>query len=1242
MKLINSQKTTQQQKAIASFFEDNKFIASDIAKGYSSDYYAWIADFIHKSPLNNTMNPHSCYISFFSDQEIFYQEFGNVTRIYENYDFFSLIQRQKFAPNTFELTKKQYSIISNKGSESDMIEYFNVSDKQRVSIDEKTTIFDYKHEFWRAPAFCVSGYLIHLDDADNTGALGKAKFYDRYYFAYPWSITNTLELNKASVDINAYQEDLFDPNEAHYEIFQHIFTGDPSTIDIVRLFDVKINICNPRYAYFTQQNEWIDYYNDTIHYYNQGYTPYYGVVNFYETDENHPEKWQSIYPEEWNSFVMFFPNIIRNGIFEPAKVIANWGSRMGEPHLRSGQMTFNSGSIPDEINDQSRIVYNVCKHMLNKPDAGEPFAPPGSASHQFIVHKKVDGKYLYSGIDIDTERNRRHSAVVMTEPYFTTVPMCGGEVVGYMFVNSNGDPVKFASESDFYNNPDIFLKIKSSKNMINEIDKLIQLEDYNTDIIETFTINDPLNKYNYILTESDYYNKFGGSIDNFFKRQDDCVDDLIGRDIVTPTTTTITTSAPVTIPTTSTLGIVGQGNHSVYRLPISISKYADKYTSTPITTPDAVIKINGLGFISKTITNGLEISVKNYLNIYCSNYYPINAPKALEGGGMDPIANNEYDFTTALTRTGIYSSRQYEKIYPMIKLSGINGYIKIVEKNNSFRTSRSKDGGYETIYNIEFPYCPGSYTERLLSNFSDYKETWILKKLSYIPAGSWEAFGSGNAKRYNKANSRHVPFADDSFGMHNILTQYADSGIIKTLPYNSGGGMNNIIETQKNFIVYPASLVWVNNQFALIAITKPGKDLSEFRKYGTYDIRVLEDNEEQYFSKDIKVVGLIDNRKWKFAESRLLSYINNENPSYICEINTSALFNNFTLQQKDNASIPDMKRWLCGMFSGFANSMVNATPDLNTENINTILNNDLTSLDSSSDIVIEMWDNKSKLDVIRGENWRPVSPVNSNTDKVAGLHILDYLYVDKGSLQPESALFEDVLIYSVQLKYLKDLHQKIPDYVHFGEPNDIINGKSNLVLFDTRLNKTYHICYIKAEALDYKAYIYYNPATMGVMPSIDSGNIEASDYGQFAICYPQKQMNKNTSFQLYTSLVVQGIAGNLISRYIDIRSNISNIEGAPTDLERFIDENKKIYLRIRVLKRKKYPISYTNDNESTIQYLWGNEEVEAEAVNKWMNFPWASYDGEIVTFDEGFDFEKNIILEVTRRFGMTYFKFVSK
>ena len=632
-----------------------------------------------------------------------------------------------------------------------------------------------------------------------------------------------------------------------------------------------------------------------------------------------------------------------------------------------------------------------------------------------------------------------------------------------------------------------------------------------------------------------------------------------------------------------------------------------------------------------------------YLNIYCSNYKAVDAP--VPGTDAAPTIPE----VTLLSDTSVISQvTQYERFRPMIKLPGMNGYVKILERCPIIPVRRSADGSYEVVYHVEFPYCPGSYSVRRNMDFADdagnyvYKTAFVLKKSSYINAGSW-ALDSLN--HYDIANDRHVPFSDDSFCQHSFLSQYAQDGILTTASESNGGGILNVPTDSKNLVEYPASLIWSQEAFSMLSLTKPRNQ--DYRRYGTYDVRVLTNGYN--YNKDAKLMALVDNRVWRYGANKFLSYINRENPSYICEMDVSALFNDYTKNQKDHASLPDTKRWLYTQFSGFAHMLL--TPDLTiddyvpensneiiTEKVSTIKKATLVTFDSGSDIVIEIWDNKSLLgSLTRAGNWRPLSPVNTDSEKVADLVVVGNVYLDYSI----GATLQWGNIYTVSVGYIDSNGPGWPPFVGFGGPNDILNDKENLVLFDTKNNRTFHIAHVENWNGNYKVYINCDVDPSTVLDFTDPHNFELKDAGQYSICRAKKNLNKDISFKMNTSEVVQDIAGNLLTKFVDILSTFPSVKtnpDNPSDAARYIGSDNKIFFRVRVVKKKNYSISYKNSDESTIQYLWTTETPSVKTNSPWWN-PLAV---PAPAYYTAFDWTRIKAEESVEKFGMTYFKTESK
>jgi hypothetical protein len=1264
MKVVNSGRSTIQSDVIQSFSDENRFVASGIAKGHTTECYSWIADMRAKATNNTFINPHSAYVAFYSDREIMYQEFGNVEKIYQEYPFVSDVARQLLPPHFFELNRKQYATISNKSVEFDQIEYLNISDQMKISQEqveqspELYSFIKYHHGYWRSPAFYSTGYRINLDDVHES-----VEFYDKYYWASPSLVYSVVKLEGCDLDIGEFWSDVYDPyNSAFNEIRDLIGdVGDDLLLheysSVKRVVDVKFNVANQKFFYFTNSYEWVCYYNDSNHYSNREYSPYYGLVNFYFTNTAVPstyitgtEDWQQIHPDRrFSPSLSFYPQIIRGQNVEPAKIISYWGRYQSGYAYTSGQMAINMGVTNGESDDQSRIVYSACRHMIS----------PIGATFAYSVHKKVDTEYLYGGIDIDTERNRRHSAVVMTEPYMVTVPICDGELVKYAFVDPSGAFISSSNEFDHDTNNAIYLKIKASKSVIAELDRLIKGNDTNTDIINTLTINNILGseRYQQLLTDAKYYNNFRDATATtkiFMERQDDCVDDLVGID------------------GSGAYGVAGNGMHKEFVIPTFSLVTASKYTNS-------LMKVNGIGFVSRMVYDStLNVwSPISDLKVYCSNYSAKSAPAP---GDEEPIANEVRTFI-ASPASLISTTSDGEKFFPMIRLSGMNGYIKIIERNQAFKITRDRSGMYEVVYSVEFPYCPGSYSERVLMDFSGtdpYRETWILKKESYINAGSRSAVSVGYpvSQRLYFSNDRYAPFADDSFCAHSVLYQKDTSGSTYTAQYKNGGGavdanynyQQNLVKhpAEKNLVKYPADLVWVDGGFLLLSLIKPR--VSWARRYGTYDINVTQTN------RDIKLFGLFDNRKWKFANNRFSSYIDRENPAHVYEIDISSLFEDFSINQKDDASIPDIKRWLYGYFSGFAHMMLG--PDMRaddtaigddglviTEKINTIRNGDLTSEESQSNIIIEIWDDRSNIGPDqygndKSGNWRPAVSISTDTQKSPGKIIIDnvnishYQYsvtdgIHKVFPNPSDPTGSGVYYATIGYVNIVDTNFNFPNEINYGVGGeDVLSERSNLVLYDKENMWSYHVIYAKSigdpDSIGrqlYKVYFYRN-STDPIMPILDAEDVDLNNVGPFAIYEPKKQISKNISFDLSTSEAMQGIEDNIVKRFFDIRSGVDN---------RYIVD-QKLYFRTRVVRKKsnevggdsgQYDQSYTSVYTSTIQYNGSTiDNIENPDHQELSNFPW--FNSQTEEYDTEFDWKKIVSNEIVRKLGSTYFKCASK
>lgn len=1184
-RFINSKSKTYHHGAIEDFSNSSRFVNGDSTKGYTSDRYSWLADMLFKTTGNYSINPHSCRISFVSNKDIMHQEYANISKINNEYPFFKSITRDVLSKNNHELDTKQYSKIGQKYSEFDLIEYINLSGFISSPVDG----YRVNHEFYRLPAFHSLGYKMDLDESDIYVS------FDKYIWTKPGyqkfkaeEFSVELDFNSSLIGLSSLSEDLYDDYE--YE----------TSVVPTRILDYKINVDNPKYFYpKSGLDEWVYYHNDSEHFKNNSYKPYFGFVKTYFGDS-----WTEGDDSDITGYD-FFPQIIVNGSLEPAKIITRT-TTTGK--AKSGRLTFNPGNSLGNSEDQSRIVYNTCESMYTL------------SSGTYKLQMELDSFRVISGIDIDTERNRRFSSVVMTEPYFVTEPLGSGEVVQYEFVDENGNTAVAENVKH--------VKIKAPLSIISEIDRELDKNEINTDIINVLTIqgitstSDDINS-----TALNFYDKFKDAGDGsiFFLRQNACLDDLVAG---------VTGNGNPTSPTNDLYdnGIVGDATHKLFYI-TSFGDDSYKYSNNKM-------KVCGLGVYWDNDSNG---DSRMNLNIYCTNYEPINCPEP--GVTETPIANDEVEFLAdAPNKVDLYSGSEVFK--PVLKLPAMNGYIKILKKNKNFAITRSKNGDYEIIYNVEFPYCPGSYSARSAS--TGFKNCFIYKKKSYINSGSQEVDGNQSSPydtRYNSNNDRYTPYGDDSFSDHIILGNNSSDFITDPFSLGGSGYYRKSSDTKK--IIYPGSDVWstINSDNYCIALTKP--KFRNFRRYGTYQIFI--DMTEGVIPDDVKLIGLVDNRKWRFNDDKFSSYIGYENPSYVFEIDTSFISEDFSKYQSHHGAIPDSKRWLYGYFTGFAHTVasidLDATVDPDSEKINTTGdNNDLTSSESSSDIIVEIWDQESE--VSTGDtigNWRPFMSISSDNHKIPGQILSDNIFImDSPSLLVDNMVNEFGDIYSIYVGYFEfdetgALSFLFPDSV-VNDDVDNLGGKDNLILYDIVDNISFHIAYVeRVSSLIYGSSIqqifklYVKKSATQSFTTLDPLNISENDSPRYQIRKAFKTINKNIRFSLETITAKDGVEGGYLTRFIDAKGS-----GNPSNSDRYF-VNGKVYFRVRVSRAKKYPSSYESEDINEIPYLGPNLATSLSPEKE--NFPW--YDNAGVVLD-AFDWAKIKTKETIRKFGLNYFKCESK
>lgn len=1151
---INTISQNYFNKVITDFSNLSRNMSMSAVKSSSDNKYSWVADFLYKQAGNFSINPHIGYVSFISDYDMFIQEYSTIKELTDEYSFLLEFIKQKIPSTSFELTSKQYENIGQYYTEFDSINYTNISE-MIFYIESADPTIKRVHNYGLCPVFKSKFYKYEVDS--NT---------DGYFYVYDDG------------------EDMLFLEDSYFSWYPQTYNserGIPNNVS-QKILNYKVQVDNIKFIYF--EFPWVCYPDSSRHFVGDKYQPTIYPVEYFDINYNLFHEYLSYYID-----TAFLPKITYEGRFEPPKFISDW------LRLVSGYAAVNKLCCNNDSKDQSRLLYSVAASIYNEPSG--------------IKRLNHYSEIIYEGLDFNIERNRRYSAIVMTEPYFVTDAILNGKVVEYKFVYSNGENVEQMSYDTFVqsssSNKIMYLKIKTSMDVINEIDRLLSLNEINTDIINTFTI--PSNKFNNLVngTGDDYYKEFYGTrgSDNiFYARQDDCLDDASG--LIAP-------SYP-------------SPNRQKFRI------YINNFASNPqvdFYTEGLTGKmtIAGIGYVCE---DGSEELIK----VYCSNYKPSGS---LNEGSL---------ITSGKEAESISKIEEGEVFKPMIKLPQMNGYIKILKKKSN-TVRRTNDGKYEIIYHVEIPYCPGSISARC-QGFNEYRLAQIYYKRSYLNAGSWKCYND----KYDIYNERKGFKIDSLLTWGKVLVDHEE--ISYTLPESRGGtfisyddiGLGKI---PPDVIKYPAGSVYWTDYYSTIKL---------FNNKDTEDIIF---NINCYYDGNYKILLYVDNRRWKYGNESYESYINRENPSYVFGIDLSTLYKDFTKYQSQHSSIPDQKRWIYSYFRGFSSTLKD-NEDGTEESV--------ASENCDSDIIIEVWDKTNNPSIGITPNWRPISPSGYDTEKIHGSIIINNVLKNDektfNSVYESSDLKEIIL----QIFYYDDNH--IPVYFFdVGTPDPFSDKNTNLVLRQEYLSdngvlklarKNYHIAYIESLQVNdqgelvkyeigsnnlsyFRAYVIMTQDEYETLPSKQ----DAIPYGTpplMGIYDSNENMNKS-SFDLFSSKAKSGTDSGYIIKCLDLKTKDTG-----GDFDRYVDSENKVYFRIRVSRKKDFPLSYKTKDYSLFQHARKIYFSYPSTYSVYSNLypvyneksiiPW--YNEDTHEYDTAFDWSKIILRERVSRFGIDYFKCASK
>lgn len=864
------------------------------------------------------------------------------------------------------------------------------------------------------------------------------------------------------------------------------------------MYDHKVKIDGSDFYHFDKTSKWILYLDKDNSLSSEDLNIIEtGGIVCYDIDGN------EIYPDG----VKFYPAIISGGRYESAKVIVDFNED------KTGRCALSSGAVKNY--DQSRIVLDITSSMLEmaKIDNNSSI----EEYSQIINSNSIIDMY---GLDFSAQRWRASSATVTTEPYMTTKAINNSSTMEYMFVDKNGYPKRNSASS----NNGLYLKIKGSKAYIDEIDRLTLLSDANNDILTRVTISDTgdisgltntaeLSFLSFLET-----NHISINSDRFFERSNfpvlESVASTSNRRCIKYMTTVVNESF---------------SNNEKYRdNKAMIAGISDTYI----------------------VRDGNE---NHYMIMYLNsiNDEAMNLPNEYSHGGG----------TIGQIADAVQSQSSGEIFKPMIKTSGMNGFIKINNRSKHNSKTVVSNGVYEAIYDIEIPFCYGANDLRksMSSNQRDtYTYGQVLYKDSYISLNTH--FGHG-AEHPISLNRRAIITGESIFG-NSTLCKIVNNEITA---YKADGGLDDVDANKyKEVVSYPNISIKVlhpNMYCDIDAYTDTAL---------TMNIVNLD------MDSDYKLITMTSNKRWAY-DGQFEPYIDGEQPAYIYEIDAKVLTSDISDKQPESNSIPDVKRWVSSLTSGHARM----------NSINKYINSNLS---------MDIWDRTIG-------SWRSTSATDMDYDKVAGSLIVGNLY--RPSSRPLTHTFYrggSISIQTTRLSYLDPAVRWPLDIDHTQ-----YEGLTNKVLYDISGLKAYTILW--TEWNDGVVGDNQNPPGLDIYISIP-------EFGSTLPGYDSVDVNSIPQFEIRESIplisdanvnvvnsnraISYGLNGNIskneiVDKFFDVRTI-----GEDSDLNRYIDSGK-IYFRFRSIPGRKYGVIKTSNKSSDDISTLEISTPTPDSCNPWLD-----------------------------------------
>jgi len=202
MRYINFKKINIFKQILETFTDENRLMFFGVLKTYVSGRYKWVASFLYKSRNNVATNKHKCNLSFYSDLEMFINEFGNVAALQANLAM-SVAERVKIAKFSHEMSSKQYKKLGQEYVEYDQIDYVDASGREELDpFRTDGNHIDVFHKYGDAPAFVVAGYRLLEWSA------GLDEFVPIYNYENQAAMVN-IQFNNLEIILNDDPKDLY-------------------------------------------------------------------------------------------------------------------------------------------------------------------------------------------------------------------------------------------------------------------------------------------------------------------------------------------------------------------------------------------------------------------------------------------------------------------------------------------------------------------------------------------------------------------------------------------------------------------------------------------------------------------------------------------------------------------------------------------------------------------------------------------------------------------------------------------------------------------------------------------------------------------------------------------------------------------------------------------------------------------------------------------------------------------------